>query len=59
VSEFYQFWREDNPVYKDVSKSLGVTKKTVRLVVIGAAILIASDQIGKWRTRNIHPEFGP
>jgi len=59
VSEFYQFWREDNPIYKDVGKSLGVTKKTVRLVVIGAAVLIASDQIGKWRTRNIYPEFGP
>ena len=59
MSEFYQFWREDNPIYKDVGKSLGVTQKTVRLVVIGAAVLIASDQIGKWRTRNIYPEFGP
>ena len=59
MSEFYQFWKEDNPIYKDVNKATGVGKNTLRIIVIGAAVLIASDQIGKWRTRNVYPEFTP
>jgi len=59
MSEFYQFWREDNPIYKDVHKATGVGKNTLRFIAIGAVVLIASDQIGKWRTRNVHPEYIP
>ncbi len=59
MSEFYQFWREDNPIYKDVGKTLGVSKNIVRIVAIGAIVLVASDQIGKWRTRSVYPEYIP